>query len=124
MVTGFSTTFAAGIAPAGEIYLKGMMRLSEQYVKQFNADLGELSLNLVGENHWRRFAANKIVSIQNTLGKKKVLFIEKPVERIEIQISGEPKAFVIQKGVIKDDFSWIKDVLKSFSQKNKVEYKD
>ncbi len=100
------------------------MRLSEQYVKQFNADLGELSLNLVGENHWRRFAANKIVSIQNTLGKKKVLFIEKPVERIEIQISGEPKAFVIQKGVIKDDFSWIKDVLKSFSQKNKVEYKD
>ncbi|HCS74045.1 MAG TPA: hypothetical protein DIW17_09235 [Clostridiales bacterium] len=98
--------------------------MSKQYVKEFNADLGELSLNLVGENHWRRFASRNIVSIQNTLGKKKVLFMEKPVERIEIMISGEEKAYIIEKGVIKDDFSWIKDVLKRFSEKNKVEYKE
>ena len=98
--------------------------MSEQYVKQFNADLGELSLNLIGESHWRRYSSNRIVSIQNTLGKKKVLFMEKPVERIEIQVSGEPRPYVIEKGVIKDDFSWIKDVLKSFAEKNKVVYKE
>jgi hypothetical protein len=98
--------------------------LSEQYVKQFNADLGELSMNLVGEGHWRRYQSNKIVSIQNKLGKKKVLFIERPVERIEIMVSGEPKPYVIQKGVIKDDFSWIKEVLKKFAEKNKVTYLD
>lgn len=98
--------------------------MSEQYVKQFNADLGELSMNLVGEGHWRRYQSNKIVSIQNKLGKKKVLFIERPVERIEIMVSGEPKPYVIQKGVIKDDFSWIKEVLKKFAEKNKVTYLD
>ena len=98
--------------------------LSKQYVKQFNADLGELSLNLVGENQWRRYASRNIVSIQNTLGKKRVLFVEKPVERIEITVSGEPKAYVIEKGVIKDDFSWIREVLKKFAEKNKVDYKD
>lgn len=98
--------------------------MSEQYVKQFNADLGELSLNLIGEHHWRRYASNKIVSIQNSLGKKKVLFIEKPVERIEIMVSGEPRPYVIEKGVIKDDFAWIKDVLKRFAEKNKVEYRE
>lgn len=96
--------------------------MSEQYVKQFNADLGELSLNLIGENHWRRYTSSKIVSIQNTLGKKRVLFVEKPVERIEIMVSGEPRPYVIEKGVIKDDFTWIKDVLKRFAEKNKVKY--
>ena len=50
--------------------------------------------------------------------------MEKPVERIEIQVSGEPRPYVIEKGVIKDDFSWIKDVLKSFAEKNKVVYKE
>jgi len=98
--------------------------LSEQYVKQFNADLGELSLNLIGENHWRRYSSSKIVSIQNTLRKKKILFMEKPVERIEILVSGEPRPYIIEKGVIKDDFSWIKDVLKRFAEKNKVVYKE
>jgi hypothetical protein len=101
-----------------------MIDLSEQYVKQFNADLGELSLNLIGESHWRRYASSKIVSIQNTLGKKRVLFVEKPVERIEILVSGEPRPYVIEKGVIKDDFVWIKDVLKRFAEKNKVNYAD
>lgn len=96
--------------------------MSEQYVKQFNADLGELSLNLIGENHWRRYNSSKIVSIQNTLGKKRVLFVEKPVERIEILVSGEPRPYIIEKGVIKDDFTWIKDVLKRFAEKNKVNY--
>ncbi|HHY82831.1 MAG TPA: hypothetical protein GX505_09160 [Clostridiales bacterium] len=98
--------------------------MSEQYVKQFNADLGELSLNLIGENHWRRYSSSKIVSIQNTLRKKKILFMEKPVERIEILVSGEPRPYIIEKGVIKDDFSWIKDVLKRFAEKNKVVYKE
>lgn len=98
--------------------------MSKQYVKEFNADLGELSLNLVGENHWRRFASRNIVSIQNTIGKKKVLFLEKPVERIEIMVSGEPNPFIIEKGVIKDDFPWIKTVLKRFAEKNKVEYQE
>lgn len=103
---------------------KGMINLSVQYVKQFNADLGELSLNLVGENHWRRYSSAKIASIQNTLGKKKVLFIQKSVERIEILVSGEPRPYIIEKGVIKDDFLWIRDVLKKFAEKNKVSYKD
>ena len=98
--------------------------MSEQYVKQFNADQGELSLNLGGEGHWRRYSSSKIVSIQNKLGKKKVLFVEKPVERIEILVSGEPRPYVIEKGVIKDDFAWIKDVLKRFAEKNKVSYMD
>ncbi|MGI6538325.1 MAG: hypothetical protein ACOX22_08380 [Caldicoprobacterales bacterium] len=97
--------------------------MSARYVKEFNADLGELSLN-VGGNHWKRFAARQIDSIQNTLGKKKFLFVERPVERIEIRVSGETDAYVIEKGVIKDDFEWIKDVLKSFAEKNKVEYKE
>lgn len=101
-----------------------MISLSKKYVKEFNADSGELSLNLAGENHWRRFPSRNIVSIQNTLGKKKVLFLEKPVERIEIMVSGEPNAFIIEKGAIKDDFPWIQTVLKRFAEKNKIEYKE
>lgn len=97
--------------------------LSVQYVKQFNADLGELSLNLVGEKHWRRYQSKNIKSIENSLGKKKVLFFERPVERIEIQVSGEPNPYVIEQGVVSDDIAWIKDVLKTFSEKNNIDYK-
>ena len=93
-----------------------------QYVKQFNADQGELSLNLSGESHWRRFGSSKISAIQSKKDKKKILFFDKPVERIEILISGEHTPYIIEKGMIKDDFQWIKDVLKRFAEKNKVKF--
>ena len=92
-----------------------------QYVKQFNADMGELSLNF-GDKHWRRFPANKIKSIQNTKATKKFLFFTKQVDCIEIHVNDEPEPFIIQKGVIGDDFTWIKDVLRSFAAKNKVNF--
>lgn len=96
--------------------------MSVQYVKQFNADMGELSLNLSGETHWRRFSSGKIDGIRIAQGKRKVLFMEKPVDRIEIIIHGEKAPYVIEKGKIKDDFEWIKEVLKKFADKNKVQY--
>ncbi len=98
------------------------MDVSSKNVKQFNADMGELSLNLVGESGWRRYAAKKISAIHSLKVKKKVLFVEKTVERIEIQIRGEEAPYVIEKGVIKDDLSWVKDVLKTFAEKNKVQF--
>lgn len=96
--------------------------MSVQYVKQFNADMGELSLNLSGENHWRRYASSKIDRIRIAQSKRKVLFLEKPVDRIEIVIHGEQAPYVIEKGKIKDDFEWIKEVLKKFADKNKVQF--
>lgn len=97
--------------------------MSDQYVKQFNADQGELSL-MSGGSHWKRYGSSKISSIQSKKDKKKVLFFEKPIERIEIHISGEEKPYIIEKGKIKDDFQWIKDVLKRFAEKNKVNFVD
>jgi hypothetical protein len=99
----------------------GIGGMAEQYVKEFNADLGELSL-LTGGKHWKRFNANRISKIQHTTGTKKVLFFSRPVERIEIIIQGEETPYIIQKGSIKDDFQWIVDVLKRFAEKNKVPF--
>lgn len=97
--------------------------MSVQYVKEFNADLGELSL-LTGGNHWKRFNASKIAKFQRASSIKKVLFFSKPVERIEIHVQGEDAPYIIEKGVIKDDFQWIVDVLKKFSEKNKVPFNE
>ncbi|MFY9520582.1 MAG: hypothetical protein WAP99_06530 [Caldicoprobacterales bacterium] len=97
--------------------------MSVQYVKQFNADAGELSLNF-GDKYWKRIPATRISSIEKSEGIKKVLFISKPVERIEIHVNGEDKPFIIQEGAVKDDYSWIKDVLKSFAEKYKVSYNE
>jgi hypothetical protein len=98
--------------------------MSVQYVKEFNADLGELSLNLTGGKHWKRFSANKIAKIQRVSDSKKVLFFKKPVEKIEVYIQGEDAPYIIKKGVIKDDFQWIVDVLKRFAEKNKVAFEE
>ncbi len=95
-----------------------------QFVKEFNADLGELSLNTGSGKHWKRFAANNIAAIRKTKIEKKKLFIKRTVDRIEIDINGEANPFVIEKGVIKDDFEWVANVLKSFAEKNKVKYLD
>jgi hypothetical protein len=99
----------------------GIGNMSAQLVREFNADLGELSL-LTSGKHWKRFNANKIEKIQRTTGSKKVLFFSKPVETIEIHIQGEDTPYIIQKGSIKDDFQWIVDVLKRFAEKNKVPF--
>lgn len=93
-----------------------------QFVKEFNADLGELSLNTGGGKHWKRFASNSIAAIRKTKVERKKLFITKSIDRIEIDINGEDKPFIIEKGVINDDFDWVADVLKSFAEKNKVTY--
>lgn len=98
--------------------------MSVQYVKEFNADLGELSLNLTGGKHWKRFNANKIAKIKRVTDSKKVLFITKPIEKVEVHIQGEDAPYIIEKGVIKDDFQWIVDVLKRFAEKNKVAFED
>lgn len=95
--------------------------MAVQYVKQFNADSGELSLNF-GDRYWKNFPASKISSIEKAEGEKKVLFIKKPVERIEIHVNGEEEPFVIQEGSVKDDYLWIKDVLKSFAEKYKISF--
>jgi hypothetical protein len=95
-----------------------------QFVKEFNADLGELSLNTGAGKHWRRFAANKIAAIRRTTVERKKLFITRSVDRLEIEINGEESPFIIEKGVIKDDFQWVADVLKSFAEKNKVVYEE
>ena len=93
-----------------------------QFVKEFNADLGELSLNTGSGKHWKRFAANNIAAIRKTKVERKKLFITKSIDRIEIEINGEDAPFVIEKGVIKDDFEWVANVLKSFAEKNRVTY--
>lgn len=98
--------------------------MSAYYVKEFNADLGELSLNIGGGKHWKRFAAKNIATIRKTTVSKKVLFLNKSIDRLEIVISGEEEPFIIQKGLIKDDFNWVVDVLKSFAEKNKVKYEE
>ncbi|HZJ82680.1 MAG TPA: hypothetical protein VFD57_02610 [Clostridia bacterium] len=95
---------------------------SAQQVKEFNADLGELALNVGGGKHWKKFAANKIEAIRKTTVDRKRLFFTRTIDRIEIDITGEELPFIIQKDVIKDDFDWILDVLKSFANKNKVKY--
>ena len=46
-----------------------------QYVKEFNADLGELALNTGSGKHWKRFAAKNIAAIRKTQAEKKKLFI-------------------------------------------------
>ncbi|HZJ57464.1 MAG TPA: hypothetical protein VFD89_04410 [Clostridia bacterium] len=93
-----------------------------QYVKEFNADLGELSLNTGAGKHWKRFAANNIAAIRKTTVERKKLFITRTVDRLEIDINGEEVPYIIEKGVIRDDFEWVADVLKSFAEKNKVDY--
>lgn len=95
-----------------------------QFVKGFNADLGELSLDTGAGKHWKRFAASSIAAIRKTRVEKKKLFFTKTVDRLEIEINGEDVPYVIEKGIIKDDFDWVADVLKSFAEKNKVDYKE
>lgn len=95
-----------------------------QFVKEFNADLGELSLNTGAGKHWRRFTANNIATIRKTTVDRKKLFVTKSVARLEIEVNGEEAPFIIEKGVIKDDFEWVADVLKSFAEKNKVNYQE
>jgi len=97
--------------------------MGAQYVREFNADFGELSL-FTGGKHWKRFQASKIVKFQRTSSIKKVLFFSKPVERIEIHIQGEEEPYIIEKGVVRDDFQWIVDVLKRFAEKNKVPFNE
>src|SRR5690606_29179002 len=97
-----------------------MSAINEMYVKEFNADLGELALNIEGSKHWRRFNANRIGKIKKTTALQKRLFTKKQVERIEIFIDGDNTLYVIQKNRLKDDFNWVNDVLKSFAEKNKV----
>lgn len=99
-----------------------MSNVTEMYVKEFNADLGELSLNLEGSKHWRRFNANRIEKIKKTTGIRKRLFTKKPVNRLEIFINGDEILYVIQEDKLKDDFEWVSDVIKKFAEKNKVEY--
>jgi hypothetical protein len=93
-----------------------------QYVKEFNADLGELSINTGAGKHWKRFAAKNIAAIRKTQVEKKKLFITITVDRLEIDIHGEEVPYIIEKGIIKDDFEWVTGVLKSFAEKNKVNY--
>ncbi|NMA95901.1 MAG: hypothetical protein GX974_07665 [Clostridiales bacterium] len=95
---------------------------NEMYVKEFNADLGELSLSLEGSKHWRRFNANRIDKIVKTTGTRKRLFFEKTVDRLEISINADDIVYVIQEDKLKDDFEWVSDVIKKFAEKNKVEY--
>ena len=95
-----------------------------QYVREFNADLGELSLNTGKGKHWKRFAAQNIAAIRKTQAERKKLFIKRTVDRVEIDINGEPAPYIIEKGVIKDDFDWVVDVLKSFAEKNKVKFQE
>jgi len=104
--------------------LRRSIVMSANYVKEFNADMGELSLNIDGGKHWKRFSAREIEKIRKTTVQKKTLFITKPVDRIEILVSGEEKPFIIEKGKIKDDFQWITDVIKRFAEKNKVVYEE
>ncbi len=101
-----------------------MSAVNEMYAKEFNADLGELSLYLEGSKHWKRFNANRIEKIKKTTVMQKKLFTKKPVDRIEIFIDGDDTLYVIQKDRLKDDFSWVNDVLKSFAEKNKVKYEE
>ncbi len=96
--------------------------MAEQYVKMFNADQGELSLNVGGGKHWKRFPAKKVASIKKSTVTKKSLLGTKNVDRLEININGEDTSYIIEKGKIKDDFQWITDVLKRFAEKNKVSY--
>jgi hypothetical protein len=98
--------------------------MSAQYVKEFNADLGELSLNTGGGKHWKRFSARQIEKIRKTTVQKKKFFVTKPIDRIEIIVNGEETPFIIEKGMIKDDFQWVVDVLKNFAEKNKVVYEE
>ena len=98
--------------------------MSANYVKEFNADMGELSLNVGGGKHWKRFSAREIEKIRKTTIQKKKLFITRPIDRIEILVSGEETPFIIEKGKIKDDFQWITDVIKRFAEKNKVVYEE
>ncbi len=96
--------------------------MAVQLVREFNADMGELSLNL--NNHWKRYSASSISAIRSTIGEQKVLFFKKKVERIEIHVTSEQNPFVIQKGKFDEDFYWAKDVLKRFCEKYNVKYED
>lgn len=94
--------------------------MAVQYVKEFNADLGELSLNI--SNHWKRYNASSITSIKSKTENKKILFLNRKVEKIEIYVTGENDPYIIQKGKIEDDFAWVKTVLQRFSEKYKVNF--
>lgn len=94
--------------------------MAVHYVKEFNADLGELSLNI--SNHWKRYNASSISSIKCKVENKKLLFFNKKIEKIEIHVVGEDDPIIIQKGKIDDDFAWVKTVLQRFSEKYKVNF--
>jgi hypothetical protein len=63
-----------------------------------------------------------MAAIRKTQVEKKKLFITRTVDRLEIDIHGEEVPYIIEKGIIKDDFEWVTGVLKSFAEKNKVNY--
>jgi len=96
--------------------------VSVRYVKAFNADLGELSLNLESGDLWKRFTANRVTKVQVGTTTKKFLFRTKQVERLEIYAEGETEPYVIEQGRFKDDYAWAKEVLQKFCEKNKIKY--
>ncbi len=98
--------------------------MSAQYVKEFNADSGQLSVNAGSGKHWKNFSARQIEKIRKTTVQKKRLFFTRPVDRIEIIVNGEETPYIIEKGKVKDDFQWISDVLKRFAEKNKIPYEE
>ena len=63
---------------------------AQHFVKEFNADLGELSLNVGGGKHWKRFTANNIAAIRKTKVDRRKLFITRSVDRVEIDIKTLP----------------------------------
>ena len=63
--------------------------MSAQYVKEFNADSGQLSVNAGSGKHWKNFSARQIEKIRKTTVQKKRLFFTRPVDRIEIIVNGE-----------------------------------
>ncbi|MFU0800331.1 MAG: PH domain-containing protein [Xylanivirga thermophila] len=99
-----------------------MSAQNEVFVKEFNADMGELSINVAGSKHWKRFAASQIAEIKKNNIEQKKLFGKKSVQRLEIVVDGDESTYIIQKDKFKDDFEWVEDVLKKFAEKNKITF--
>lgn len=99
--------------------------MAERFVKSFNSDVGELAFNMNGEESgWRRFNSKKIAKVQVTKAVKSSLFGKKQIERLEVFAVGEEDPYILQKGKLKDNYDWAKDVVKDFCLKNKVEFAD
>ena len=67
-----------------------------QYVKEFNADLGELALN-TGSGKLIEEIWLKILQPLENSGRKKKLFIKRTVDRVEIDINGETTPYIIER---------------------------